>query len=257
MRPAVLDAEVPGTLRQLTALVRMELLALRRDRTASAMAVVTPLAVGMVLAGGYDGGAEAGIERMASVLALAVVLGVHHHLITVYASRRQELVLKRLRAGLPSDLTILVGAAAATLAIFTVQAVILAAYGVLALGLPVPRNPLVILLALGLGAAVMAAFSAALSAVTRSSEAAMLTSLPTSALFLVTPGAMVPLGALPERLEAVARYLPTGPFTDLIRAGWAGHDLLDMLADLGVLAAWLVLAALLAGAVFRWEPRHT
>jgi len=255
MRSAVIDQQVPGTLRQLTTLLRMELLALRRNKTASALGVVSPLVVGIVLAGGYDGGSVAGIERMATVLSLVVVLGVHHHLVTVYASRRQELVLKRLRAGLPSDATILVGAALATLAIFLVQAVVLVGYGVLALGLPTPENPVFVLLALVLGAAIMAAFSAALSAVTRSSEAAMLTSLPTSALFLATPGVMIPLGTFPEGVEAIVRYLPLGPFAEVIREGWLGGGVVDMLAALGVLALWLLLASLLARAVFRWEPR--
>jgi len=254
MSQPALDRHVPGTPRQLTALLRMELLALRRNRTASAISVVAPLGIGFFLAADYDGGAEAGITRMASVLAFVVVF-VHHHMITVYASRRQELVLKRLRSGLPSDGAILTGAASATLAIFLAQAVILAGYGVLALGLPVPENPLFIVLALVLGAAVMAAFSAALSAVTRSSEAAMLTSLPTTVLFLLTPGAMVALGTLPENVEAIARYLPLGPFTEVIREAWLGHDVLDMLASLGVLALWMVVASLLARAVFRWEPR--
>jgi len=198
MRPAAISREVPGTARQLIALLRFETLALRRNRTASAMSVATPLGVGIVLAGGYDGGAADGIARMASVLALVVVLAVHHHLVTVYAARRQELVLKRLRAGLPADGTILVGAAISTIGIFLIQAVILAGYGVLALDLPAPENPLFILLALVLGAAVMAAFAAALSAITRTSEAAMLTSLPTSALFLATPGALIPVGTLPD-----------------------------------------------------------
>jgi ABC-2 type transport system permease protein len=246
---------IPGTWTQLAALMRMELLALRRDRTASAISVVTPLVIGCLMAAAYDGGAGEGVERMASVLALVVVLVVHHHVITVYASRRQELVLKRLRSGLPSDGVILVGAAATTVSIFLVQALILVGYGVLALGLPAPANPLFILLALVLGAAVMAAFSAALSAVTRSSEAAMLTSLPTVGLFLATPGVLVPLGTLPEGIEAVARYLPLGPFTEMIRDGWHGENLLDVLVGLGVLAGWLVLASLVGRAVFRWEPR--
>lgn len=247
--------QVPGTATQLLALLRMELLALRRNKTAAAMGVVTPLAIGLVLAGDKDDGAAPGVENMASVLCLVVVLAVHHHLVTVYASRRQELVLKRLRAGLPSDITILAGAAVATLAIFVAQAVILIGYGVLVLGLPTPANPAFVLAALVLGAAVMAAFSAALSAITLSSEAAMLTSLPTSALFLATPGALVPLGALPDGVEPVARYLPLGPFAELMREGWLGAGVLDMLASLGVLAAWLLLASLLAHAVFRWEPR--
>ena len=254
MRQPALDPHVPGTPRQLTALLRMELLALRRNRTASAISVVAPLGIGLFLAADYQGGAEAGITRMASVLAFVVVF-VHHHMITVYASRRQELVLKRLRSGLPSDGAILTGAASATLAIFLAQAVILAGYGVLALGLPAPENPLFIVLALGLGAAVMVAFAAALSAITRSSEAAMLTSVPTTVLFLATPGAMVALGTLPEDVEAIARHLPVGPFTEVIREAWLGHDVLDMLPALGVLALWLLLSSLLARAVFRWEPR--
>ena len=255
MSAAVADARVPGTGRQLAALMRMELLALRRNMTATAISVVTPLTIAFVLAGQYEGGAADGVERVASVLALVVVFGVHHHLVTVYAARRQELVLKRLRAGLPADGTILVGAALATLALFLAQGVILVGYGVLALGLPGPKNLLFIMLALGLGAAVMAAFAAALSAVTRNSEAAMLTSLPTVALFLATPGVLVPLGALPDGVEEVASYLPLGPFTEVIREGWLGADVVGMLPELGVLAAWLVLASLLARAVFRWEPR--
>jgi ABC-2 type transport system permease protein len=247
---------IPSTWTQLTALMRMELLALRRDRTATAISVITPLVIGSVMAASYDGGTDAGVERMAGVLALVVVLVVHHHVITVYASRRQELVLKRLRAGLPSDGVILVGAAATTVSIFLVQAVMLVGYGVLALGLPLPENPLFMLLALLLGAAVMAAFSAALSAVTRSSEAAMLTSLPTVGLFLATPGVLLPLGTLPEGVESVARLLPLGPFTEIIRDAWHGETVLDVLPWVGVLACWLVLASLVGRAVFRWEPRH-
>jgi ABC-2 type transport system permease protein len=246
---------IPGTWRQLTALMRMELLALRRDRTATALSVITPLAIAIAMVSGYEG--PAAIERMATVLALVAVIVVHHHVITVYASRRQELVLKRLRAGLPSDRVILIGAAAGTVAIFLVQAVIIVAYGLIFIDLPAPENPLFILLALVLAAAVMAAFSAALSAVTRSSEAAMLTSLPTVGLFLATPGVLVPLGDYPAGVEAVAKYLPLGPFTELIRDAWTGGELLEMAASLGVLAIWLALAALLGRAVFRWEPRRT
>jgi ABC-2 type transport system permease protein len=246
---------IPGTWRQLAALVRMELLALRRDRTATAVSVITPLAIAIVMVSGYEG--PAAIERLATVLALVAVIVVHHHVITVYASRRQELVLKRLRAGLPSDPVILIGAAAGTVAIFLVQAAIIVAYGLVFLDLPAPENPLFIGLALVLAAAVMAAFSAALSAVTRSSEAAMLTSLPTVGLFLATPGVLVPLGDYPAGVEAVAKYLPLGPFTELIRDAWTGRELPEMVASIGVLGIWLALAALLARAVFRWEPRRT
>jgi ABC-2 type transport system permease protein len=257
MTTATPDVPVPRARRQISALMRMEFLALRRDRTAAAISVITPLVIGIVMASGYEGGDSSGIDRMVGVLGLVVVLVVHHHVITVYASRRQELVLKRLRAGLPSDGVILVGSAATTITVFMAQAVILIAYGVLALGLPFPENPPLVLAALALAAGVMAAFSAALSAVTRSSEAAMLTSLPTVGLFLATPGVLVPLGDYPPAVEAVGQFLPLGPFAEVVRGGWMGGDLLEMLGWLGVLAAWLIVAAMLGRAVFRWEPRRT
>jgi ABC-2 type transport system permease protein len=270
MRQVAVDATGPATVRQLAALARMELLALRRNLTAMVLVVVSPLALGFLRLGGHDAatvGASAAVARMASTIGVIVILFVHHHLVTVYATRRQELVLKRLWAGLPSGWTILAGAASGTVGIFLGQALLLAGYGVLALDLPMPANPLTPLLATLLVAALLAAVSAALSAVTRSSEAAMLTTLPTMALFLVTPGILVPFGALPRGVEAAAWFLPMGPFPDLVRAGWLGQDsngtelsllggLVDALPGLAVLAGWLALGVLAVRFVFRWEPRH-
>lgn len=243
------------TARQLTALLRMELRALRRNRTASIVSVAAPLAIGILLAGQYQGGADGGVARMGSMLALVGVLAVHHHLITVYAARRQELVLKRLRAGLLSDGAILAGTAAGTVLLFVLQSACLAIYGVAVLGLPVPANPLLLVVALTLAAAVLAVSAAALSAVTRSSEAAMLTSLPTVVLFLAAPGALVPLGSLPARVEEIARYSPMASFSTVVRDAWLGDEGLQTLLALAAVTVWALLGWALARAVFRWEPR--
>ncbi|MEV4545192.1 hypothetical protein [Micromonospora echinaurantiaca] len=72
------------------------------------------------------------------------------------------------------------------MAIFLAQFVALAVSAVLALDLPTPRNPLVMVVALLFGCSIIAAFSAALSAITRSSEAAMLTTLPTVVIGALT-----------------------------------------------------------------------
>lgn len=252
---------------QLAAMLKMELLALRRSWTSTAMSVVTPLMIALLLVTEYRDQTVPGVRRVVSVTTLIMVFLVHHHLITVYASRRQELVLKRLRAGLPSDRTILFGTAGSTVAIFLAQFVALAVYAVLALNLPMPRNPLVMVLALLIGSAIMAAFSAALSAITRSSEAAMLTTLPTVVIFLATPGALLPLGALPESLERVLWFLPNGPFTEIMRIGWLGRTdegrtlsfadtFVETLPSFGVLRLWLLVSLFMAGRYFRWEPRH-
>lgn len=252
---------------QIVALLKMELLALRRNWTATAMSVVAPLMIAIMLVSSYGGQTVPGVRRVVSVTTLVMVFLVHHHLTTVYASRRQELVLKRLRAGLAADRTILLGTATSTVLMFLAQFVVVASYAVWVLGLPAPRNPLVMAGALLLGSAIMAAFSAALSAVTRSSEAAMLTTLPTVVIFLATPGALMPLGALPESLERVLWFLPNGPFTEIMRVGWLARTdqgqalnltetMVDTLPSFGVLLAWLVVSLLLARRYFRWEPRH-
>jgi ABC-2 type transport system permease protein len=127
-----------GTLwRQVAALFRMEMLLLRRNMTSAVLVVLLPLLIGTARIGGSDVGADpsAGVDRIASAFGLIAVIFVHHHLVTVYATRRQELVLKRLRAGLPSDWTIIWGAATGALVIFVVQA----AYGVLVVRLPCRR----------------------------------------------------------------------------------------------------------------------
>ncbi|MFG1778592.1 ABC transporter permease [Micromonospora sp. NPDC049051] len=265
--PAASNDRATKPIWQIVAMLKMELLALRRNWTATAMSVVTPLIIAVLLVSEYGGETVSGVRRVVSVTTLIMVFLVHHHLTTVYASRRQELVLKRLRAGLASDRTILFGTASSTVAIFLAQFVLLVIYAVLVPGLPVPRNPLVMAVALLFGSAIMAGFSAALSAVTRSSEAAMLTTLPTVVIFLGTPGAMVPLGALPESVERVLWFLPNGPFTEVMRVGWLGSTdegqalgfagvLVETLPSFGVLLVWLAVALFLADRYFRWEPRH-
>lgn len=252
---------------QMLALLRMEMLALRRNGTATALSVVTPLLIAFLLTSGYGGQRVPGVRRVVSVTALLVVFVVHHHLTGVYAARRQEKVLKRLRVGLLSDRTILFGTAGSTVVSFIVQTAVLVVYAIVFLDLPAPRDPLMSLVALLLGAAVMAGFAAVISAVTRSSEAAMLTTLPSMVIFMAAPGALLPLGVLPAALERILWLLPTGPFTEMLRIGWLGEsdggralNIVDgyvaVLPSVAVLVVWLVVSMVLARRYFRWEPRH-
>lgn len=248
----------------------MELLLLLRNRAATLLVAVLPLPIGFVWLRGYDvsaAGEPAVVVRLAGLFGFLAVVFVHHHLVTVYATRRQELVLKRLRTGLLSDRTILAGAASATVVLLLVQVLLFAVYGIAVLGVPVPANPVPVLLALGLFGALMVMVSAVMSAITRSSESAMVTTFPTMALFLATPGLLVPFGAFPEPVEQLVWFGPVGPFAELVRDGWLGRDgsgadlsfaagLLDALPGLAVMAGWVLLTWLLVRRFFRWEPRH-
>ncbi len=88
------------------------------------------------------------------------------------------------------------------------------------------------------------------------------------AIFLLAPGVLVPLGALPGSVEDFASFLPMGPFTEVVRSGWLGRELgglelsfatstADALPGLAVLAGWLVIAAAVTKRYFRWDPRHS
>lgn len=252
---------------QMTALIRMELILLQRNWTASLLAVVTPLIFGFMLARGHGDGATLGVYGIAGAIAMVAIFSVHYHLTTVYAARRQELVLKRLQAGQPSGATILTATALSGVLVFIGQAVVLVAFGLFTLDLPLPANPLTMTLTILLGAAVLAALSAALSGITRTSEAAMLTTLPSTMILLATPGMLAPPGALPQRIEEVGEYLPLGPFVEVLRTGWLGRDadgtelsfvggVIDALPSLALLTGWLIVALFAARHYFRWEPRQ-
>ncbi len=252
--------------RQVTALVRMELILLRRNWNATLLAVVTPLLTGFLLARAHGDGVVLGVYGIAGAIGFTVLFSVHYHLTTVYAARRQELVLKRLRAGQASGRTILAATALSGILVFIGQAVVLVAFGLLTLDLPLPANPLTMMLTMFLGAAVLAALAAALSGVTRSSEAAMFTTMPSTMLLLATPGVLAQPGTLPQSIESVGAYLPLAPFVEVLQTGWLGRaggvelsflgGIVDALPSLGLLTSWLVLALLAARYFFRWEPRQ-
>jgi ABC-2 type transport system permease protein len=247
--------DVPGPL---AALLRMELLLLRRNWTAALMAVVTPLLAGFLFARAHSDDPMAGVYGMAGAITMAGVFSVHYNLTAVYATRRQEGVLKRLRAGVLTDRTILAGTALGGLVVFALQVVLLLVFGVVVLGLPVPAQPWTMLAGLVLGAAVLAAISAALSGLTSSSEAALLTTLPTVSVFLMTPGVLIPMGMVGAVPALVGGLLPSGAMTELVRVGWLGTAAgpLGVLPAAGVLLAWLLVMAYAAKRLVRWDPRQ-
>jgi ABC-2 type transport system permease protein len=241
----------------MAALARMELLLLRRNWTAATLSAVTPLATGFLLARAHSDDPVSGVHGVAGAIGMAAAFSVHYHLTAVYASRRQDGVLKRLRSGVRGDRTILVGTALGGAVVFAAQAVLLVAFGVGVLGLPVPAQPWTLLVALGLGTAVLAGLSAALSGLTRSSEAALLTTLPTVSICLLTPGVLVPVAAVSGVPALIGSLMPLGAATALLRDGWLGTASAGSVsAPVGVLLAWLVVAVVAARRLVRWDPRQ-
>lgn len=242
-------------------LARWNAVLLTRNRLALFYGVVLPLAPLLLLLTGDDAGV--GAASIVTTMTFAALFPVFYNVLAQFVSRRDELVLKRLRSGEARDAEILVALALPGYAILVLVAV-LAIPLAIAAGQPVPLNPLVYLVAVLLVGVLFTAFAFWTAAWTRNAEAAQLTSMPV--VFLAVMGQMSV--AFPDRVRDVVDLTPGAALTDLIRTSWFGLgepgtertlDFADTWAaaaqPLLVLVVWIGLAGWLASRSMRWEPR--
>lgn len=250
---------VPRTVR----LARWNGVLMTRNRLALTYGVVVPLMPLLLLLTNDRGDAGVGVVAISSTVLMALLFPVFYNVLSQFVTRRDELVLKRMRTGETRDLELLVAlvlpGAAVTLVV-SVLAVPLA----MALGQDAPLN-LPAYLAGALAATVMfAAFAFWTAAWTRNAEAAQMTSLP---VILLAIGGQLG-AALPEQARRWVDLTPGAALTDLVRTAWFGladgatTRTLDLAATWGeaalplaVLLAWTVLAVAIAARSLRWEPR--
>lgn len=183
------------------------------------------------------------------VLSLAVLSTALVNLTIGTAFEREYGVLKRLGAtplGRPRLL------AAKTLTILVVEIVQVAVLWAISLALgwdPSPEPTFV--LAVILGTAAFAGLGLCLAGTLK----AMVALAAANGLYLVLlllSGMVIPLDELPEQAQAVARALPSGALTEVMRGTLtAGVSVPDR--AWAVLAAWAVAGPLLATRLFRWE----
>ncbi|MDJ0345000.1 ABC transporter permease [Streptomyces sp. H10-C2] len=251
-----------GTGRML-ALGRAEATLLWRNRTALYTALLLPVSMVWVLRSAVakndlaKSGMSANAVSMSGGIGIVLLFVVYYNLVTAYVARREELVLKRLRTGEPTDLEILAGTALPAAAVALVQCVALVVAGAVMLDLSAPRRPELLVAGVLLGIVLLTALAAASTVFTRSVEVAQLTTMPLLMVSLIGSGLFVPLALLPDRVADVCRFLPVTPITDLVRFGWlGGAGAGQVLCALGLAVAWTVLAVFAVGRWFRWEPRR-
>lgn len=107
------------------------------------------------------------------------------------------------------------------------------------------------LLALLLGTAVFSGFGLMMAGALRA-ETTLATANGLYLLFLLLGGVVWPIERLPGLLAVPARLLPSSAFADALRDTLAREPSLPLL-NLLVLAAWGVLALVIASRTFRWE----
>lgn len=252
---------------RLLGLGRAEFTLLLRNRMQLVTATLLPLGVPFLLlplAG--RGTTEALAGALGTMFVIALIFIVYYNLLSAYVARRQDLVLKRLRTGEASDAVVLGAAALPALAVAATMIVLMSLIATPLLGLPLPANPFAVAVGLGLGALVFVPLALATANMTRTVEAAQITSLPLMAVLLIGSGAAVPLSLMPEWFGQLVSFTPAAPIAALVRFGWLGIDLYGapvpssetwafVVTQSGILLAWLALGIWFVHNHFRWDPR--
>jgi len=251
------------SLSRMTSLARFNALLMMRNRLAMIYALVLPLAPLGLLFTGARGEGGVGGAAVVSTLSLAVLFPVYYNLLSQFVTRRDELVLKRLRTGEARDLELL-GAMALPGVVVALTVAVLTVPAAMALGQPAPLNIAVYAVTAAVASAMFVAFALWTAAWTRNAEAAQMTSMPVIALAVVGQMSLV----FPDEVRRWVDLTPGAALNELVRVGWFGFgetgtertlDLADTWSASGepllVLLGWTALAVRLAGRSIRWEPR--
>jgi ABC-2 type transport system permease protein len=258
---------------RLLALGRAETTLLLRNRTALFTALALPpllvvaLAEPMKQQADVFPGISTGGLLVTGLLGMIPMFVVYYNLTAAYVARRGELVLKRLRTGEARDLEILAGTAVPSVTLAALLSVVLCGAGAVGLDLPVPVNPVLVVLGLALLTALLVGLAALSSVVTRTVESAGITTLPVLLISQFGSGLLIPVDSMPDQLAAVCRLLPTTPALQLLRLGWFGTEgsapavgfagtWADALPLLALGLAWTAAAGWATQRWFRWEPRR-
>ncbi|MEU7060161.1 ABC transporter permease [Streptomyces sp. NPDC046197] len=248
---------------RMAALARAELTLLGRSRSAMVAAVFLPLVLPFSVQSAVEQmnlknvGLSVGLVVLPAAIGFSLLFAVYSTLVGVFVSRREQLVLKRLRTGELRDTEILAGSALPAAVTALVQSLLLVTACTALLRVPAPRAPQLAVLGLLLGLVLCVCLAAVTASFTRTTESAQVTTGPLILLTMIGSGLAVPLELLPDRLANMCRVLPLTPVITLVRGGWTGQ--LSGGQALGAVVsalAWTVASVFAVRRWFRWEPRR-
>ncbi|WP_205471846.1 ABC transporter permease [Nocardioides sp. SYSU D00038] len=244
------------------ALARVNALLMTRNRLTLFYGVVLPLAPLLFLLSAPRGDEAAGAQAATTVVLFALIFPVYYNVLSLVVTRRDELVLKRLRTGETRDSEQLLAIALPGCAVALVVSVLAVAVGA-ALGQPLPVNPLLHVVGVLAACGLFATLAVWTAAWTRNAEAAQLTSMPV--ILLAALGSMRS-APFPDAVARLVDLTPGAAVDMLVRLTWYGEHpdggttglagtWAAALPPLAVLVAWAGLALWLARRSLRWEPR--
>ena len=240
--------------------LRAEQLVFWRSKEAALFIFVFPLLLFVLLGSVYSGQID-GVPASHAVLAGLIGYGCAN---TAFAGlaiqlvlRRENAILKRLRATPLPAATYVAALLVSTLVVFALQTVALFVIGRILYGTPFPTAIGSLLVVVVLGAGVFAALGVATASLIRSGDgsSAVVNFILLPMAFLT--GSFGPTHHYPSFLRAIGDVLPLKYFVDLVKAVYLhGHAFWTQPEALVVLTAWGAAGLVLAVFKFRWEPRE-
>ncbi len=237
---------------------RAEQLVFWRSKEAALFIFLFPILLFLLLGSVYSGkiyGVPAPRALLAGLIGYGCANTAFAGLSIQLVLRRENGILKRLRATPLSPATYIASLLASTLVVFALQTVALFLMGRVLYGTPFPHAIGSLVLTVIFGAAAFAGIGVAVASLIRSAEgsSAVVNFILLPMAFLT--GSFGPTRHYPAFLRAIGDVLPLKYFIEILNAVYLRGDALwTKPAAIGVLAAWGATGLVVAALKFRWEP---
>jgi ABC-2 type transport system permease protein len=239
--------------------LRAEQLVYWRSRESAVFTFIFPLMLFLLLGSVYTGhiyGVPASQALLAALLAYGCAMVAFAGLAITLTLRRENAILKRLRATPLPPVVYVAAVLSSTVVVFAAETVALFLLGRVVFGTPFPDRMGSMVLIVLLGTLSFAALGVGLSGLIRSGEGSSavvnLIVLPMSFL----TGAFGPTRHYPHFLRVLGDALPLKYLVDLSNAVYLHHQSFwSQGTAVGVLAAWGAAGVVTAIFKFGWEPR--
>ncbi|WP_420111392.1 ABC transporter permease [Pseudactinotalea sp.] len=254
------------------ALAKLEMTLLIRNKTALFNALTLgPLMVILInsfqMPGMDSDRTEVVTNLMASLVVFAIVFAGYYNLCTTAVARREELMLKRLTTGEVQRWEVLTAMAVPALSIILAQVILGGIAIAVLVGMPSMVNPVLLVLGLVLGFSGLAVLGYATATITRTVEAAQITTLLPLAVLIFLSGSTFPFALMPDVMRTIAELTPLAAANQLMTLGLSGtasdggtHDFAQTfvagLVPTIVLLAWIAIGGYLVQKKMPWEPRR-
>ncbi len=239
--------------------VRFENLAFWRNPAAAFFTFAFPLLFMVIFNVLFAGGEDGGRFFTPAIIVFSVITATFTNIAMSVTYARDEGILKRIRGTPLPAWGYLGGRIMHAAAIALLLVVIVAAFGAVFYGVPVPWAQLpALVVTLVVGAAAFCALGLAIAAFVPNADAAPAVVNATILPLLFISNVFIPLQNAPQWIDVVSEIFPVRHFADamlhIYDASTVGPGFSP--GDLGVMAIWGVFGLVVAARFFSWEPRH-